>query len=89
MCADDHAILAGEYSFICGMLEEILKRKAGVWGELRKANKSDTSTDRAFEATPDGLNEMGLKLRAKGVEKMMSSMKSLISVAQGQSHNLY
>ncbi len=88
-CANDLAKLAGEYSFICGQLEDILTRKAGVWNELRKVEKSDTATERKYQATEDGLNEQGLRLRAKGIEKMMSSLKSLLTLANNQAKNLY
>lgn len=87
--ANDLSVLAGEYSFICGQLEDILTRKASVWNEIRKNVKSDTSADRAYEATADGLNEQGLRLRMKSVEKMMSSLKSQIQIAEGESRNHY
>ena len=32
-CANDLAVLAGEYAFIMGRLEEILQRKPAVWTE--------------------------------------------------------
>lgn len=87
--AEDQAILAGEYSWIMGRLEDIVPRKAPIWNNLRKDFKSDTATDRAYDATEDGVNEQILKLRAKGVEKMMSALKSLINIAQGQANNQY
>ena len=87
--ADDQAILAGEYAWIMGRLEEIVPRRAPIWNNLRKDYKSDTATDRAYEATEDGVNEQILKLQAKSIEKMMSAFKSLINIAQGQANNQY
>lgn len=87
-CANDHAILAGEYSWICGQLENVLKTKSGVWNELRKDVKSDTSADRMYDQTENGLNEIGLKLRLKGAEKMLSSLKSLIRNAEMEIKNI-
>lgn len=86
--AMDLAILAGEYAFIMGMLEDILQRKPGIWSEMRKNFKSDTACERAWESTKDGIDESGLRLRAKSVEKMMSALKSLIRLAEGEARNL-
>lgn len=79
--AEAKALLAGEYAWICGQMEDILKRKAAVWNEIRKNVKSDTAAERAYEATADGLNEQGLRLRMKSVERMMSALTSLINLA--------
>ena len=88
-CADDHAILAGEYSFLCGLMEGVLKTKSAIWNELRKNVKSDTSADRAYDHTENGLNEIGLKLRMKGAEKMLSGLKSLIRNAENEAKNIF
>lgn len=85
--AQDAAILAGEFSFIMGQLESILQRKPAVWNAMRPNFKSDTACERAFQATKDGLDEQGLKLRAKGLEKMMSALRSLIRLAETDYHN--
>jgi len=34
------------------------------------------------------MKESGLQLRAKAIEKMMSALKSLIRVAEGEARNL-
>ena len=34
--ADLKIELAGEYSFICGQLEDILVKKPAIWNELRR-----------------------------------------------------
>ena len=87
-CASDLAILAGEYAFIMGQWEVILQRKPAIWSEMRKSFESDKACDRSWEATKDGLDEGGLRLRAKTVEKMMSALKSLIRLAENESKNL-
>lgn len=88
-CAEDRARLAGEYSFLCSQLEEILSRKPSVWNTIRPNYKSDTACERAYEATEDGINEIGLRLRLKSIEKMMSSMSSLIKIAEGEARNQF
>lgn len=87
--AEAKATLAGEYSWIMGQLEQILQRKPAIWTELKRTAKSDKAAERMWEATSDGLNEMGLRLRAKGIEKMMSALSSLIKIAEGESNNSY
>ena len=91
MCADDRAILSGEYAFICGQLEIILSRKPVIWNNMRSdpTIKSDTACERKYQQTEDGVNEMGLKLRLKSCEKMMNGLSGLLKIAEGQSKNLY
>jgi hypothetical protein len=88
-CAEDRAILSGEYAWICGQMETILSRKPAIWNEIRKGVKSDTACDRAYEMTIDGLDEIGLKLRLKSCEKMMQGLSSLLKLAEGESKNMY
>ncbi len=88
-CANDLSILSGEYAWICGQLEEILVKKPAWWNVEREKVKSDTACEKQWEQTEDGVNEMGLRMRMKGAEKMMSALKSLLRVAEGESHNLH
>jgi len=89
MCADDRAILSGEYAFICGQLEIILSRKPALWNTIRENPmiKSDTACERKYQQTEDGINEMGLKLRLKSIEKMMNGLSGLLKLAEGQKNN--
>ena len=86
--AEDKAILSGEYAWIMARLEDMVPRKAPAWNKMRQDFKSDTATDRAYDATDDGMNEIILKLRAKGVEKMLNGLGSLINIATKQADNL-
>ena len=87
-CAEDKAILSGEYAWICGQMESILQRKPAIWNTMRKNVKSDTACENAWEMTSDGLNEMGLRMRLKSCEKMMQGLGSLLKLAEGESKNL-
>jgi hypothetical protein len=80
----DRAVLAGYYSFYSQQLEDILMRKPSLWLHLRQQHKSDKATDRAYELTEDGLNELGLSMRMKRIEKMMSALKTIIDTANVQ-----
>lgn len=86
--AEDQAILAGEYSFLCSQLEEILMGKPNWWNLKRATFKSDTACEKAWQETPNGLLETGLRLRMKGIEKMMSALKSLIRMAEAEMNNI-
>lgn len=86
--AQDRAVLAGEFAWIMGQLEQILQTKPAIWNELRKNVKSDTACERVWEQTEAGINEMGLKLRAKSVEKMMQALGTLVKIAESEANNL-
>jgi len=89
MLATYKAQLAGEYSFCSGMLEDVLARKPSVWIAMRPNHNSDKATDREYEATSDGINEVGLRLKMKRIEKMISAFSSLLQVAEGEARNQY
>src|SRR3990167_2756270 len=77
--------LAGEYAYLNNQLIEILMRKPAKWNELRRDQKSDTATERIWEATADGLKEIELRLKLKSIEKLMSGIKTRIEIAIGES----
>lgn len=87
--ADFKIVLAGEYSFLSSQLEKILTRKPAIWNEMRKNHQSDKATEREYEATEDGINEMGLRMRLKSVEKLLSALSSSLRVAEGEARNLH
>lgn len=80
--ADKKVEFTGYYSRCSQLLEDILERKPRIWMELRKDNKSDKATDRAWDATEDGINEMKLRLKMKRLEKEISSLSSYLRVAE-------
>lgn len=86
--AEDQAILAGEYAFIMGQLETILMNKPSIWNKVRIQVKSDKAAERIWESSEEGVNEMGFRLRAKSCEKMMSALKTLVRLAEGETKNL-
>jgi len=87
--ADKKFELTGEYSFFAGQLEDILVRKPAVWNAKRSDFKSDAACDRWWEATEDGINETGLRIRMKRIEKEISAINSLLRVAEGEAKNEY
>jgi hypothetical protein len=73
--------LSGLYSFYSQSLEDILMRKPNTWIKIREKHKSDKQTDLEYSTTPDGQNEIGLTMRLKRIEKMLSSLRSIIETA--------
>ncbi len=81
--------LAAEYSYTAGILESIAGTKPSKWIDMRKDLKSDTSADRAWEATEEGITESQMKIRLKRLEKLLGATKSFIELAEGQRRNNY
>ena len=88
LCATYRSELSGEYSYLVGQLEDIKARKPLVWLEMRKEHKSDSSTNRAYEATEDGMNEVQLRGKLKRVEKLMQGLNSLIKIAEQEAFHV-
>ena len=88
-CAELRAKLAGEYSFWMGQIAEIETKKPAMWNVRRKDFKSDTACDKWWEATDDGINEVGMKITVKRLEKMMQGLNGLLKIAEGESKNIY
>lgn len=88
LCADYKAKLSGEYSFTAGILEDIETRRPKWWNENRPKFNSDKACDSAWDSTEDGINQIGMKWRIKRIEKLISSMNSLLRLAEGQMKNL-
>lgn len=89
VCAEYRARLAGEYSFWCGQLEDILKEKPYSWNLARPKYKSDAACDKWWNGTEQGINETGLVMKLRRIEKMMMGLNGLLKIAEGQARNTY
>ncbi len=87
--AEMRAFLSSAYSYHAGLLQEILKKKAISWLNIRTGTKSDASADRTWDSTPDGLEEMENEMMLKRIDKLMSGIGSLLRVAEGEARNQY
>lgn len=81
--------LSGLYSRLAGRLEEVLRQKAVVFTEIRKTAKNETAAKREWEATELGLDEMSCELRMKRIDKLSSSLTSLLKVFENAARNIY
>lgn len=87
--AEERVTLSAEYGEMTEELIAISKFKPLRWLELRKDSKSDKATDRLWEASPEGIKEMELRLRMKAYEKRLSSIRTLLEVKTNEARNLY
>lgn len=87
--AGERVRLATEYASDTEKLIALRMKKAEIWNQLRENFKSDTATQRAWEGTPLGIEEMRLTLTMKSREKMMSALKSQLEVMEGEARNTY
>jgi len=78
-----------EYGWNASQLEEIIKVKPVEWMKFRMQVTSDKQADRNWEQTELGINEGVYRLRLKRIEKIISALKTKLSVIQGESKNLW
>lgn len=60
-----------------------------MWVAMREYYKSDTATDRAWQATELGKEETKTKLKLKALEKEMSAIKTHLKVKSDEARNMY
>ena len=88
MLADLRMELSAEFTKRTVALNEILMTKPAIWNALRLDLKSDTATERIWQATPDGLQETTLRHELKALEKVMSAVRGLLEVFNSEARNL-
>ena len=87
--ADDLITLSEEYSRYSGEFAQHVKLQADYFNTFREKHKSDTATQRAFDATDPGVRMVILKLKLKALEKQMSSLRTFLRLAENEAKNLY
>lgn len=89
--ANARAWLGGHYAYLSGQLWEVLNIKPEHWNAIRFRGdiKSDTAAEREWQATTAGKLETKLRMEMKVSERLMSSLKTKLEIAQGESHNSY
>lgn len=79
---------SNSYATFSERLVEILKRKPAIWNQMRKNLASDSSCEKAWDATADGLAEMELRSTLRVLEKAMSAAKTLLRIMEIEARNL-
>lgn len=87
--SEERIKLSEEYSRYAGQLAKLLKVQADYFNNHRHEHKSDTATQRAFEATEDGVTFAVLKLKLKSIEKTMSAYNTHLRLLENEAKNLY
>ena len=87
--AQNLEVKSHEFSVQTDLLIEILEKKPGIWNEMRRDFKSDTSCERAWSATENGLKEMRFKLKMKALEKTMSAIRTQLRIMESEARNLF
>lgn len=83
--------MSAEYAYLTEQLINILRKKPAIWDGIRYSGtvKSDTAAERLWEKTPEGLDEMALRLELKALDKMMTSSRTRIGVLSGEARNQF
>ena len=81
--------LAGEYSWIASQLEDILKSKADHWLLIRENSKSDKATEMEWSRTKEGLRETTFRSQLKRMEKLLSSLRTFLEIANQEARNIF
>lgn len=85
--AQERLELSAEYQTLSDQLGAILTRKPVKWLLIRQDTKSDTSAEREWQNTEDGIQETVLKLKLKALEKRMSGIKTYLDVLNAEARN--
>lgn len=70
-------------------LKDILVFKADVWLEIRKTTTSDKMTDKLWDATLKGKEEMTLRSQLTYITKIVSNIKLLLRTKENESFGRY
>lgn len=81
--------LSADYSAYAGEYAAHIKVQADYFNANRGNFKSDNATQKAFDATKEGVNLVILKLKLKTIEKDMSAIKTHLRLMENEGKNIY
>lgn len=81
--------ISAEYARDSELLGDILAEKPALWIKIRERMKSDKATDREWDSTSLGIDEMRLRLKMKANEKKLSAAKTMLDVLNAEARNQY
>ena len=87
--AEERIGLAEEYSRYSGIFAELVRKRAEHYKKERPNHKSDTSVEREWEMTDDGVLMTTVKLKLKSIEKKLSATNTMLRLLENQAKNLY
>lgn len=88
---------AADYAFYAEEMENVQLKKPLVWTKIKKEKDgferekylSDALTEQCWRMTEWGQKELALKYKLKGLEKIISSIKTALYVKDQEAHNNY
>ena len=87
--ADARMKLTGFYSTLVSVYNKANELNTREWMKIRPDFNSDTRASKAIEVSDLGTLEKKLKNELRALEKMISSLKQRIEIAQGEARNQY
>jgi len=89
--ADIHLEIAAKYAFLSDIYKDVQIEKAQFWVIKEAGDKplSDTAVEAKWRQTEGGLKELRLKYEMRGLEKLMSAIKSSIVVSSFETKNMF
>ncbi len=87
--AEERIGMAEEYSRYSGLYADLTKKRAEHYKIERENHKSDTSVERAWERTLEGVQMTIIKLKLKAIEKQLSASNTMLRLLEKQTKSLY
>jgi len=87
--AEERMGMAEEYSKYSGQFANLIKVQADYFKDNRPAHKSDTSCQRSFETTEEGVKIAIIKMKLKAIEKQMSASNTMLRLLENEAKSLY
>ena len=87
--SEERINLAEQYSRYSGEYAQLVRVQAVFFNHHRVDFKSDTATQRAFDATEDGIKMTVLKLKLKSIERTMSAYNTHLRLLENEAKSLY
>lgn len=87
--SDIAVLLSGYYARLSEEFANIEVLRAERWLDIRKTVKSDSVAEKTYMASPEGKEWNQLRIRLKYIEKVVSSIKLRLRVAEHESYNQY
>jgi hypothetical protein len=80
------SVLFSKYS---GEYASHIKIQADYFNKERENHKSDNATQKAFDATKEGVQMVIIKLKLRALEKEMSAIKTMLRLMEGEANSIY
>lgn len=87
--SDKKMKMAIEYEKLGNRLIEVKTQKAYKIMEFISSGDTGSKAESKWDSTPEGIEEMTLKIKMKGIEKLISAISTKLEVMNSESRNYY